>query len=993
MAVEVTPWWKALKIRQEIINASGQIDDVQMSLFQAVYGAGSDRPPYADAAYYGEITHPTGRLVDLLTEIAVRIGAGDDYLKARSVTRLDQGMGGGKSHACIGAFHLAANPEALFTTELGQQVAKQAKARTGTDFPPDLNRPHVVVLPCDNMTPGAGVQQFDGPAVSLYERFLWRLFSKDYSLYERYLPYWNDKSKIAEAIKAINRPVLVIIDEVLDYVGNGLDGANKPDLAAQDMAFLRALLDVVNDVPNVALLAVMIASDTDKTSLSAAGRDRRDDLNTLLERNGLPATVTEVSDFASILRRRLFDSDPAAEVLAATANQYQAMLSDKTWSKNVWDSISADWRQRWSEEVTACYPFHPMLMAMAKEEWSQVTGFQRVRSTIRIFAATVFAQQQRGKAGEWVPALIGPGDLPLSESAVREALLGSGLVEDDRTIANYRSLAEIEIVNNDGTRGTARSQDLQRQPLIWTSSNPRAAERAATYVFLASIVGTLRPGRGRGASAPEVKAATSVPDSSYTITDADEVVEALVHPDRGLSAIEIIPGQGNNKPARYFLSTRLTHRMLVNNIRRTITETERDAIIAEAAERLSSTGPFRERKFVRAELDRSGTDVLSTAGIDTAHTTRLIVLDPAQFSLRNGMEEGTLEALTAAMGLGTGTGQMPVQWASSAVFAVVNTQRRALARTMAIELLARQKALEAPEVQNDAELKLTGTKDLAEAKANFEKHLKRAYQHVAYLAQPDPDGDRYLDQVTFDEEHKSALDGTIVWKALAERDKVFDSGQFTARGLVHNLRDNDYGRTLSDIRAAFYSAPRLPLLFGGDRDLQQAIYDAVSDGLVEIVNGTGEVVAVTGPTQVNLSSAGLRLAKPMPVDVEPTSAVDGSGGTQAGAFGASPASGGVGSGTSSGGTSTYGTGAGGGATAATAANEQQINFSLSQNLLGNQAIADDLASMFKALYTALDEGKVSYLQTTVQLVAGTDVVEALKAVLDQAGINTTTKDI
>ena len=91
-------------------------------------------------------------------------------------------------------------------------------------------------------------------------------------------------------------------------------------------------------------------------------------------------------------------------------------------------------------------------MAIAREEWSQVTGFQRVRSTIRIFAATVYAQQQRGKAGDWAPALIGPGDLPLSDSAVREALLGSGLVEDDRTIANYRSLAELEVVNNDDDR-------------------------------------------------------------------------------------------------------------------------------------------------------------------------------------------------------------------------------------------------------------------------------------------------------------------------------------------------------------------------------------------------------------------------------------------------------------------------------------------------------------------------------------------------------------
>ena len=66
--------------------------------------------------------------------------------------------------------------------------------------------------------------------------------------------------------------MLIIVDEVLDYIGNGLDGANKPDLAAQDMAFLRALLDVVNDVPHVAMLVVMIASDSDKTALSPRRR-------------------------------------------------------------------------------------------------------------------------------------------------------------------------------------------------------------------------------------------------------------------------------------------------------------------------------------------------------------------------------------------------------------------------------------------------------------------------------------------------------------------------------------------------------------------------------------------------------------------------------------------------------------------------------------------------------------------------------------------------
>jgi hypothetical protein len=972
----VTPWWQALKIRQEIISASGQIDDVQMSLFRAVHGTGHDRPLYADAGYYGDITHPTERLVDLLTEIAVRIGGGQDYRKARAVTRLDQGMGGGKSHACIGAFHLAANPTALMNTALGQQVTSRAQAKLGRPLASDLGRPHVVVLPCDNMTPGAPVQELDGPAVNLYERFLWRLFSKDYALFERYQPFWNDKHKIGEALRALNRPVLIIVDEVLDYIGNGLDGANKPDLAAQDVAFLRALLDEINDIPNVALLMVMIASEADKTALSRAGQERRDDLTALLERNGTPATVTEVGDFADILRRRLFDAQPAHEVVSATAQLYESVLSERAWTRQVWESTSADWRRNWTDEISTCYPFHPMLMGLAKEEWSKVTGFQRVRSTIRIFAATVYVQQQRGKAGHWVPTLIGPGDLPLSDSAVREAILGSGLVEDERTIANYRSLAEVEIINHDGTTGTARRQDLERDPVLWSSTNPRAAERAATFIFLASIVGTLRPGRGRGASAPEVKAATSVPDINYTLTDADSVVDELVNPDHGMSALDIIPGQGNNKPARYFLSTRLTHRMLVNNIRRTVTEAERDQVIADFAQRLASSGPFRDLRFVAAEIDRTPTDVLSTAGLDTAHTTRLIVLDPAQFTLRNGMEQTTLEALTVAAGLGQGA-HLPVQWASSAVFAVANTQRRGPVRALAVEYLARQKALAAPEVQADDELKTTGTKELAGAREQLERAIRRAFQHVAYLAQPDPDGERYLDQLTFDDETSTALNGTIVWKGLAARDKVFDAGQFGAKPLLHNLRDQDYGRSLSDIRAAFYAAPRLPLLYGGDRDLQQAIYDAVNEGLLIVVDGSGTQVAVTAPNQVNLSSAGLRLAR----RTRPVGRISDDDG--AGAAGSTTTGGRIGAGGEQGPDRER----------PDPDHDKQVVFSFTSSILANPDGADAFAGLFRALYLALDEGQISYIQGTVQLVLRGEAAALLQSQLTDMGIAATVRDM
>lgn len=1002
--MDVTPWWQALKLRKEIVNASGQLDDVQMSLFQAVHGTGVTRPPYADASYYGEITHPTARLVDLLCEVAIRLGGGDRYTRARALTRLDQGMGGGKSHACIGAFHLATSPGQLLSTDLGQQVKASAEARIKSPLVAELGNPQVVVLSCDNMTPGRSVDELDGPAKSLYERFLWRLFDHDYNLYDRYRGHWNNKDQIAGAIKAVNRPVLIVIDEVLDYIGNGLDGAGDPELAAQDMAFLRALLDVVNDVPHCAAIVAMIAADKDRIALSPAAEARRKDLSDLLPRNGLSTTVTEAGDFASILRRRLFDSEPPVEVIKPTAELFTSVHSNSTWIKAVWDQIESPWRRNWLDEVAECYPFHPSLIHTAETEWSLLAGFQKVRSTIRIFAATVYALQQRGRAGDWVPALIGPGDLPLSDNNVLESVLSSGLVEDERTVSNYRNIAEIEITNPDQTKGTARTHDLKRaashasgDTLLWQDHNPRAAERAATAMFLASVVGTIRVGKGRGATNPELKAATIVPGGLYTVTDAETVIDALTG-DNGLSAIEVIPGQGNNKPARYFLSTRLTHRMLLNDIRKSVTDADRDAAISDTVQRLMNSGPFGIVKYIRADQERKAVEVLMSAGIDQANSNRLFVLDPSQFSLRNGLEKETLDAITAAMGLPGASLTYPVTWASSAVFAVVNTQRRSHARKVAVEYVAASRALDAPEIQKDADLRSQAQTALADAKTQFEKSLKRAYQHYVFLAQPDPDADRFRDEGTFDDDVQTSLNGTLVWKALSERDKAFDQGQFTSKALMLHLRDSDYDRPLNQLRSAFYSAPRLPLL-PSDDDLRRAIYEAVRAGTVQVVTSDGSAVAVAAPDQINLTSAGLRLAKPQPTTcptcsqpVENGHQCAGEGTTSSSTSTAPSGGGAVATRTTSSGAASTTSGAGSGGMTPPAT-EKLVKFTLTQSLKNEPTVTEAITDLFRVLYESTDSDQITYLQGTLQMTCDSRTAKAVLAVLTTLGITAQVTDL
>lgn len=855
-----TPWWKTVRLRDEIVSSSGAIEDIQMSLYNAVHGVAGGAVPYAAAGYYGEITFPSGNLIELMAQIAVRLGSSEGGSRAaRALWRLDQGMGGGKSHGLIGMWHLATNPEALATTDVGKAVfAEAAKIAGQGGVASDLNKPTVVVLSCDNMTPGKGDKVLDGPAETLGERFLWRLFDGATKRYNEYREHTSNKAKLADALDLVGRPVLILVDEVLDYLREATNPQREFPFEG-DMAFLRALLDTVNDVANCAMVLVMIASDKDAIVLNDNGARCRDELDSLLVRNGRTATVTSANDFAEIIRRRLFENPPPSEVVMSTGQTFLEHMGG-SWGKQVFDRLPWANRADFETGVQRSYPFHPSLIDLAESEWSLTAGFQRVRSTIQIFAAAVWAQQQRADRGEWAPLLIGPGDLPLGWREVREALLNSGLIDDARTVSSYREIAATEVVSDDEKRGTARLLDLKREGAFFQRSNPRATERSAGALFVYSI--GQRPQGRRGATEREIKAASFVPDPTYGIGDADGVLAELQSPETGLAALERLEGRGGQE-ARLVLSTRQTLNMFFRAQRNSVSDSERDAEVAAAAERLIKTGPFRDKVFVEApseDSDRiSQRSVLEAAAIDNARLTRLVVLDPRRFTLLNGVDRETREAIRAALGIGPE--KLTVGWASSAVFAVANTQRRSLARNHATTYLAWARVADIEAVRVDDDLRAKAKEELGEARKRLERSVREAFQHVVFLAE-DSSGSRVDRMIRFDKEGQSSLDGSIVWTALTEEDKAFAVGEFDAKALMHNLRPEDFGRPLSEIRDSFWNTPRLPLLPGGEEDLRRAIFSAVREGSVRLVDKDGVERAASTWGEVNVASAGLRLMKP-----------------------------------------------------------------------------------------------------------------------------------
>ncbi|MDE0515901.1 MAG: DUF499 domain-containing protein [Acidimicrobiaceae bacterium] len=974
MTTQPTPWWDELRLRDELAEAAGTVSDIQMSLRGVAYGSAGNYPLYRSVDYFGEITHPSPSLLRIAADIAVRLGgSGGQAASAKPVWRFDQGMGGGKSHALVALWHMATDPAGFAGTDIGARIMDEADKLVGNGtVAPGLGNPVVVALPGDQMDPEGTDPEVFGGSETLRERFLFRLYQGDH---DKWVAAKKDNISYTDALRSVKRPVLVLFDEVMHYVRNST-AAGPVERAVNDHSFLVDMMRHTNDVPNCVAVMVMIDSDKDPIALSPFGQQCREELEAEAARGEVTTdAVTSPNDFANIIRRRLFRTTPQPATTAATTDALTAAMQDHRWNKDVFSRLKWFDADDFAAQVERSYPFHPALMHLAEQEWSQVAGFQRVRSTIRVFASTVYAHLRRlaDAAGlsvedtqhspdplgdvDWAPLLIGPGDVVLSDADVREALLDSGLIIDATTTQNYRQVIATDIVDEDDASGNARAIDLAADRDPSRAANPRAAERAATAALLYSI--SDRPQGGQGGSVPEVLAASHIADLSYGHGDAEVVLEALKDSQRGLASLELIPGKGG-QPPRLYLSTKKTFGMFLRDAKNAISDREREDELCRRSEELITTGPFTVALFVeRPEDEASPLTTISAASIDDARKNRLVVLDPRVFTLLNGDDSATRDAIKAAMGLGNH--KLAVNWASSAVFSVVNTQRRRNAIIAAGEYLAAARVSSREAVKNDPDLASQAADELDRAAKNFTKQVRAAYQHVVWLADIGG-GQRAWDDHRFEGDLETALDGSHVWKVLEAHDKALGVGQFGAEALLHNLQDRDYGKPLPELRNHFWQLPRLPLLPNGDQDLRNAIWDAIVAGDLIIVDSDGNPREAHSASQINLGADAQRLQRT--VAEEPTEPEEDPGGAST---------------------------PGGGGSDQPTATEKKV--AVSATLAVGDDNRDAVRVMLDALRNSVEDGALTWMQISVQATMSPDAAEDVDTKAKTSGMHATVTDL
>ena len=317
-----TPWWETVRLRDEINYSRGGIDDMQASLHDAVFGrADGAQGLYGNADRYGQITHPTRQPRRTIGADRSSLGLPGASIPAGTcgvATRPGNGPAANRTGLLACGISLRTPTTWQQPTWEKQYSAVLTRLPGRASSQATWASRAASCWDCDNPEPR---EKVDGPATTLGERFLWRLFGRGPTRSGRPTRTTPpNKESLAEAIYDVGRPVLILIDEVMAYIRWA---SKKPDdFVTDDMTFLGALLDVVNDVDNCVLVVVMIASERDRTYLNPTAQKCRNELEDLLVRNGETTTVSGGGDFAEIIRRRLFANEPPVEVVSAAAGWF-----------------------------------------------------------------------------------------------------------------------------------------------------------------------------------------------------------------------------------------------------------------------------------------------------------------------------------------------------------------------------------------------------------------------------------------------------------------------------------------------------------------------------------------------------------------------------------------------------------------------------------------------------------------------------------------------
>ncbi len=403
------PWWHTAIPHRDIREGRLNLRDFAVDLAKVIEGRAV--PEYKDANTFFRRTFLTRGLRATLKGVLRRLAGHDDGV---AITQMATVFGGGKTHTLLALYHMVKHG----ADEMHLEPVQELLAEAGVDSIPAAR---IAAVDCAQISPGQPTVTPEGLTLhTLWGEIAYRLGGPElYDMVRR-----SDEGRVAPGSEALDQlfekagPALILLDETLSYITKASAiPVGKGYLSDQAQEFLLELTRTVSASDNVALVLTMTSSEPEQIGEAAIRAAREIDTATrILRRTRQVEVSAEREELYEILKRRLFDTDPA-----------QIEAQARAVAQAYWDYYRAhpnDFPQEaqapeYRELMVRAYPFHPALIETLRDRWGSISGFQRTRGVLRLLALVIgdLYRQQRPTP------LIQPAHVNLDNGEIRAELL------------------------------------------------------------------------------------------------------------------------------------------------------------------------------------------------------------------------------------------------------------------------------------------------------------------------------------------------------------------------------------------------------------------------------------------------------------------------------------------------------------------------------------------------------------------------------------------
>lgn len=428
---------------KDILEGRLTMDVFAADLWEVSLGRGPDE--YKDGDTFFRKTYLTQGLKNLINIVEKRLrGDGGD-----PVMQIQTPFGGGKTHALIAMYH----------------KAEEWKAKK------------VVIV---------------GTALSTKET-LWGLMEKQLTgKISRLSGQVSPGKEIIRQLLYGNQPVLILMDEVLEYVTKaaGVKVAEST-LAAQTMAFMQELTEAAGTLEKVCLAVTLPASIIEHYDERAEKLFQQ--LQKVVGRVEKIYTPVQEKEITKIIRRRLLADLNEGAVKKVVAKFLEYVEKEGIIPAGIEPS---EYRDRFLDS----YPFMPEVVDVLYHRWGSFPTFQRTRGVLRLLSLVIHSLKGSSKP------YISLADFDLANQEIRQELL-------KHIGAEFNGIIAVDITDaGAGSKRVDVSLGNAYQGL-------NLGSRTATTIFLYSFSGAKEQGITQG----EIKrCATTIDNPASAVAESVE---------------------------------------------------------------------------------------------------------------------------------------------------------------------------------------------------------------------------------------------------------------------------------------------------------------------------------------------------------------------------------------------------------------------------------------------------------------------------------------